>query len=272
VTQDKLVNDGFELATYSSVASLAVVLCGHAGNGKTHFGLTAPGGIAYFNLDKGLKGVLQKFVNDKKIYLHNINMPKPETGVMFSEDKHGKAKAVTYQIVKEEFVDQARKCWDQVVHLSRTAYNSKNIKSIVYDTESAMWELIRLARFGKTTQVEPYQYGPVNLEYSGLVEELCGSGKNVIFLDRMKKTYMHEKWTGKYERGGFGSLGYLADVSGQIVYNEKEGMWYIDINDKCRIDPAFMGVRLPNDDYPLPVDFPNLAVSLVEGTEYEDWE
>ena len=37
--------------------------------GKTHFALTAPGPIAYFNFDIGVEGVIGKFCKDKSIWV-----------------------------------------------------------------------------------------------------------------------------------------------------------------------------------------------------------
>ncbi len=50
------------------------------------------------------------------------------------------------------------------------ALESKEIKSIVIDTASEAWELVRLARFGKLTQVMPQHYGPVNTEFRDMIK------------------------------------------------------------------------------------------------------
>ena len=63
------------------------------------------------------------------------------------------------------------------------------VRTISVDTATELWELLRMARFGKLTQVMPYQYGPVNAEFRSLIRMAYASDKNLILLHKMRKVY-----------------------------------------------------------------------------------
>jgi hypothetical protein len=110
------------------------------------------------------------------------------------------------------------KLWDQVEAAIRTAVSDKSIRGLVVDTATEVWELLRLARFGKLTQVMPHHYGPVNAEFRELLKTVQRRpGLNSVWIHKVKKEYKTNKegkdsWSGKYERAGFTDFGFIADV------------------------------------------------------------
>lgn len=181
--------DGFELATKKTMRRMIISVAGQEKQGKTRFGLTAPGPIALFNLDIGLEGVIDQFVDKKEIQVADFNY-----------------RDATKPSEWEEM-------WERMKKAYYTALSSPRIRSLVVDTASELWELVRLARFGKLDRVQPYHYGPVNAEFRDLIRKSYDSNKNVILLHKMKREYIDDKATGNYERSGFGDTPYLVQAN-----------------------------------------------------------
>ena len=122
---------------YRLVASVS----GREKVGKTHFALTAPDPIFFINIDIGAEGVLDKFqAEGKKIYLYDVRVPRTAP--------------------KDYYVPM----WESLKKVFEKACQV-GAGSIVVDTASEVWELARLAKFGKLTQVMPQHYVEVNNEF-----------------------------------------------------------------------------------------------------------
>ena len=141
------------------------------------------------------------------------------------------------------------------------------MRSIVWDTATEVWELIRLARFGKLAQVLPVQYGPVNAEMRGLIRTAYDSNKNFVMLHKMKAEYINDRRTGKYERAGFGDSEYLVQVNLRTTYDPEERTFGIEILN-CRQNMTLCNQAFAGDL----CSFPMLAIQIIEGTALEDWE
>lgn len=191
--------------------------------GKTHFALTAPGPIAYVSTDIGHEGVVHKF-RDKDIQILDVER------------------------VEDDDDTAAEKEWDKFRKGYVGAMRDKAIRSIVVDTATEIWEVLRLARFGRLTQVMPYQYGPVNKEYRKLIRMAYDCDKNLILLHKMKAQYINDKRTGEYERAGFGDTGFLVQVNAVVWrYSADDGGEFaITIRD-CRQNPDLMGMEFEGD-------------------------
>ncbi|OPX33360.1 MAG: hypothetical protein B1H40_00090 [Candidatus Latescibacteria bacterium 4484_181] len=208
------IPQGFvDAKTISIQQRLIMSISGLEKQGKTHFSLTAPDPIAVFSTDIGEEGVVQKF-RDKDIAIMYLSK--------FDEEDSDKA--------PEEFSK------------FRTAYlrllRGKDVKTIVFDTATEIWELLRLARFGKLTQVMPYQYGPVNNEFRSLLREAYSYDKNLILLHKMRPVYINDKRVDRFERSGFGDTGYLVQVNAVSNYEDEEFMLTIE---DCRHKPELTG-------------------------------
>lgn len=201
---------GFVDADPSVQDRMIVSVRGLEKQGKTHFALTAPDPIAVFSLDIGTEGVVSKFKRDgKKIIIKDLS-----TG--------GDA-------------DEGEKVWEGFKKAYSACLQDSQVKTVVIDTETELWELIRLARFGKLTQVMPYHYGPVNGEYRKVIREAYDSSKNLILLHKMKPKYVNDKRTNEYERAGFNDVGFLAQVNCQVYRDpvDEGGEFNLEILD-CR--------------------------------------
>lgn len=239
-TVSKLESLGFVEADGEPKRRLLVSVRGLEKTGKTHFSLTAPGPIAFFDLDMGTEGVVSKFqALGKKILLNKVTPDMAETE------------------------------WPRFKEAFRAALASRQIKTIVWDTETEVWELVRLCKFGKLTQVMPYHYGPVNNEYRKLLRETYDSGKNLILLHKMKPKYIDDKRTREYERAGFNDIGFIAQVNA-IVYRDptdEGGEFNLEILD-CRQNSDAAGEVLLGEM----ASFPYLASLAFPDTNPGDWE
>jgi len=212
--------------------------------GKTHFALTAPGPIAMFSTDTGEEGVVSKF-GSKEIWI----MPMGKV-----EDEDSVDQAV-------EEIDKFKKSYTNMLR-------GDEVKTIIIDTATEVWESLRMARFGRLTQIMPYQYGPVNAEYRALVREAYGYDKNLILLHKMKPKYVNDKRTDDYERAGFGDTGFLVQVNVKSYRYDPEdgGEFSIYIRD-CRQNPDLAGEEFVGDM----CTFPFLASMVLPDIDPGTW-
>jgi len=264
-----LLQDDFIKAELEDINSLFLSLSGHDNTGKTHFGLSAPGAIALFNLDRGLKGVIEKFlIQGKDIQRLNVNIPRPKTDNVLIE-KDGKKFLKNVQVVDKDVMDQAQESLQQVINLSRKAMVNDAIRTLFYDTGTALWELWRVARFGKILQVPASAYPPVNAEFVGFCNELKDSGKNIIMTHQMRPVYIDDKKTNRFEAAQFSKMDYISDVSIRTSYDSEENEFSYIIT-RCKAHPELQW----DDDIPYDMlhDFPTMGQLVVDDTTVEDWE
>lgn len=126
-----------------------------------------------------------------------------------------------------------------------------------------------MARFGRLTQVMPYQYGPVNSEYRALIREAYGYNKNLILLHKMKPQYVNDKRTADYDRAGFGDTGFLVQVNTRVYrYSPEDGGDFAIYVEDCRQEPDMVGEELVG---PM-CSFPFLAGMVLPDIDPKEWE
>lgn len=218
--------------------------------GKTHNALTAPSPIAFANTDTGLEGVIEKFQADGKVvYSKDYRLVLP-TGTDINKNS-----------------EAGSKLWDEYKSDIRHALKSNDIRTIVADTESDTWELIRIARFGKLTQVMPHHYGPVNAEYANFWNEVYDTDKNLILLRKMKEEYddATKKYTGKFHPTGYKEIKYLVQVNIELGRNDQG--FFMRVID-CRQNMDIAGAELPGDM----CNFQSLAQMVFPESQPSEWE
>ena len=142
------------------------------------------------------------------------------------------------------------------------------VRTVVMDTASEVWELLRMAAFGKLDHVMPHHYGPVNAEYRGLLRMAYVSDKNLILLHKVKNEYINDKRTGNYERAGFTDTGFMVQVNVRCwrrLNGDKQLVFGMTIDDS-RQNADVAGMELEGEM----CSFPMLA-SVVTGTDMEKW-
>ena len=141
---------------------MVCTVSGFEKSGKSHFALTAPAPIAYFNLDAGLEGVVEPFVAaGKEVYIKNFRISREDT--------------------QEEWQSQ----WTDFMFTLDAAYRA-GAGTVVVDTLTEAYELSRLAHFGKLEQVMPNRYAPVNRQFRAVLRSAYDAKEtHTIYLQQM---------------------------------------------------------------------------------------
>ena len=222
---------GFKrLAATAATRRLIMAVSGREKQGKTHFALTAPDPIAYFDLDIGTEGVVSRFLaGGKEIYHNDYNYHSIKDVRKAGPVGIGKYIEM-WERLRADFI----------------AVLDSQVRTVIVDTATEVWELLRLARLGKLSQVMPHQYGPVNAEYRELLRLAYQSDKNVILLHKMKQEYVNDKRTGGYERAGFSDTGFMVQVNVRCwrrANGDGQLMFGLSVDD-CRQNADVAGLEL----------------------------
>ena len=240
--------------------------------GKSHHAFTAPAPIVYFDTDYGSEGVVEKFAGDKDIYDYEVKTAKD---ILI---KHKDTKGQGPQVDATEEFDRFKDAYYD-------SLNDKTIRTVVWDTATEVWELLRLAFFGKLAQVPPMKYGPANEEYRRLVRAAFDTDKNLILLHRVKDEYVGDTntgsmRTGKKLRAGFNDTGFLVQLNVVTYFDspksedgDPEEGFGLYVRD-CRQNMGIAGMRLQGkiEGIGSMCSFPYLATSVFPDTELGDWK
>jgi|SRR5580765_7728549 hypothetical protein len=235
---------------------LIMSVMGKEKEGKTHFALTAPGPIGYLNLDKGYEGVGNRFESEKEIFKSDYNIQLPKRGTDMNK-------------VAELLAPH----WENA--LEDIDYSIQNFRTSIIDTGTELWELCRIARFGKLDQVKPHHYGPVNREFRDQIYGAAyNSDCNLIVLHKLKAEYLNDKKTGNYERSGFSDTGFVVQTEVlcyRVGVDEREELGDLGFRlrvESCRQNPSIEGEILSG---PM-LNFPFLATLIFPDTTLDDWQ
>lgn len=213
---------------------LIISSSGREKTGKSTFALTGPPPIIYLNVDVGTEGVVSKFQDlGKQVLLYDIRVPK-KTSTTSSEQQ-----SVYLPL------------WTSTQNAVKKAY-SLHEGTVVWDTATEIYELARLAKLGKLTQVMPHNYVEVNNEFRELLRVAYDSPMNTVFIHKVKPKWVGGNRTSEYEVAGFGDMDYLAQVN-LIHYREQtdEGVVFSAYIKDCRQNTSVTGDVLrgmPLDD------------------------
>lgn len=218
--------------------------------GKTHFGLTMPEPIAYFQFENGLEGVgCKPEFKSKRIDKVAFDWERPTKATKGS-------KRVIEQAQKAS--DKFQLHWDHAV---------RNYRSVIMDTTTHIWEMFRIAEFGKVGEVMPHHYAPVNAEFRSFIDAAMSSSINLLMIHRVKDEYKDNKPTGRLVRDGYKGAEYDAQV---CIWMDRDfgpkdtdptkppsGLFYFQVHD-CRQNPDLVGQTFVQPDN----TFIDLAVSV----------
>jgi len=182
----------YKKATSEPPQRLVMSIDGMPKSGKTEFALSLPGPLVVHDFNFGLEGVVEKHLPHKEIFQFKYAVP------------------ITARLpgsTNSSLVEPASRVWEEFVTNFRASL--QDMRSVVVDTGSEIWELLRLARLGKLTQVPPMKYGEVNAEFRQLTQlALNQNHANVIYIHKVKPVYKNEQKTEETERAGFGDIEY----------------------------------------------------------------
>lgn len=232
--------------------SLIIVSQGKVSTGKSAWSLTAPKPLIYMKMDRELRG---EFV-EGLLATPGVYQPKER---LFLEDpkKFTQAEAV--------------KAWGAFTGVWRDAMQDKALRTIVLDTASYAWILIRMMEFGKLSSVWMKEYERVNAPFESLFYMAEDYGKIIVAIHRVSEEYAKDPKTGvdgrtgRWERKGYSRIDSVATVV-QEHYRDGEGQFGVRIL-RNKVMPTLDGLELVGDEW----GFPCLALQTFPGSEYEEW-
>lgn len=241
---------GFELLTLDSIPNrLIVCIEGLEKDGKTWWWCTAPGPSFCFNMDLSTKNTARLFTGNK-IALKDY-FPANR-----SQDAHVKV------------IEQFDTDLDKVIKVP-------DFRTIVIDNATTLWHNLRMAEFGKVTQVMPHQYTLVNTIMQTWLNKLNNCGKNIIYTHRLDKEYKkmpgdkQDSWTGAYERKGYGKIGFEVQVIVRVFsrWDHQTGINFISRVEKSALNGYLAGKEYMNADS----NFQSLAIDLLPEVDPALW-
>jgi hypothetical protein len=251
-------SSGFSRVNRKIAYRLIMATDGPEKSGKTNFAMTMPDPVAIIDTDLGLEGVVDKFQADKELYAIS-------TEVSLQELK---------ELKPEVAAAEAQKVWSRVMKGYLGVLGTA--RSIVVDNATELWEILRMARFGKLDHVKPHHYAPVNAEYRDFIRlayDQTTTSLNLIH--KIKDEYANDNRTGNKIRAGFSDTGFLVQVNcscwraispkGQPAIPFPD-FFHMTVND-CRQNMEIAGMDLSGSD----VNFPTLAVQVFPDTKERDW-
>lgn len=150
--------------------------------------------------------------------------------------------------------------------------------TIIADTGTELWELLRLGAFGTLTPQGRTDrlYGPVNAEFRQFLRGINRNHlRHLIVINQMKDEYKDVMVAGKkdsiktgnLQRVGFKELGYLADMTLRC-YKGKDGSFRAKL-EMCKLapnGPALEGTDFEDEDLNLPK-----ILAMITDTTPEEW-
>jgi hypothetical protein len=240
------------------------------GCGKTNFALTAtaarPGRL--HNFDVGLEGVINKFPMDR-IIVAPYKMPK-----IVGLDPQSASNIAN--VVWTQFTSD----YDSIISDQGKAGNGQSARTSVWDTATENWDLLRIARFGKMSQVMPHHYAPVNAENREQLRKAYDTDKNLILIHKLGAEWENTtnaagqekgRKTGRYERKGFSDIGFAVQVECRLWKEMpteigKPPIFRMAII-KCRQNPNVEGQVLDGDN----CRFGVLGMTVYPGSDPAEW-
>lgn len=247
----KLVDGAITIKPFDYRPRLIVRVGGLEKQGKTHFALTAPPPICFFDLNDRSEGVVDKFVGHKEIQIFKFRKKRATT------QKDWQLMWDTFQKNFWTFIDA-------------------DFRTGILDTETDLWEIRRLAEFGRESSV-PQKYGGLNKDIRNIYEAVNSTDKNFIVLSERKKKYVDHgvdkrgnkisTWDGSYEMAGWGNTGYKVQVNLITEFDPVEQVFNAEILN-CGLNPMIVGAPLTGTAM---CNFPFLATMIFPTTSLEDW-
>jgi len=264
-------------ATSKKIRRIVARIGGREKNGKSEWSLTSPAPIAFFNLNKRIEGVIDKFADKKEIYVYEYPSYSRDdmNEVMTLKALPDKDPKKIEKEVAELFKEKYKRIWNDIQRDFYEVAETRDIRTIVIDTETDLWETRRLAEWGRSASI-PTAFSGLNKDMRNMVEAVNYSGKNLIMISEMKKQYKDHIdkngknvgiWTGDYEMAGWTGISYKVQVNLLAKFDPLTHTFSTTIID-CGLDQMLAGEVMENDMS----TFPFLGITIFPDTTLEDWE
>lgn len=228
--------------------------------GRSRFALTAKPPIFVQSFDVGLEGTVEPFIiagKDIRALEYPFNPLDYKT-----EDARAAAADVLWNQFLKDFADAINEM---------EALGVKG--TIVWDTETEVWELLRFARFGSKSD-RANSFEDLNREYRDLVRQAYGAEISLGLIQKTKEEWISKMDpakgkmvphnTGKQVPAGMKEIGYLVQAN---LYHSRVGNTFLTTVEDVRHDAAqhLVGETFEN------LDFPTLGQYIHPETSEEDW-
>lgn len=242
--------DRFKRASATAVPRIIALSGGDAGQGKTHFWLTAPGPIVILSFDKGLEGVVEKFADKKEIRVAEYDWEP-------TDDTFDQSEAVK---LRDQFVEDYY-------------FACEHARTVVIDKCSDFWSLVRYSEFGDKTAAQ-LNYDALNQRMRKYVQHPKKLTINAGFVESLKDEWVSivkpngkegGKNTGRQKLAGFKEMPGLVNIV--LMHSFEGGVFKTAVPDKARgIGSAeVMGKTFEN------LDFQTLGMLLFPDTDTDSW-
>jgi hypothetical protein len=187
-------------------------------SGKTHFALTAPArkvgnreGIGMFAYDTGgVEGVVQKFQKTKRIFLSECRVEIPKMPAQGAYASWSVQEA-------QQIATNAEKMWQ--VFYGKYQEAVARFRTVILDTSTDVYALLRLAKFGKLTEVKPQHYEPINRIMEEMINMAYSEGVNLVMIHKMKPEWANNQLTGKIKAQGYGDAVFKSQVNVRLSHD-----------------------------------------------------
>lgn len=246
----------FKKAELSSPTKIDLIVEAMDGAGKTFFGLLGPGPVALHDFDNGLHRALQGLTDEQKVKLelYPFEYDFERTLMLPGTD------------ISTGLSKRSADAWEEFVINARASV--EKCRTNIIDTGGHVWELLRLARLGKLTQVMPVQYTAVNMEFKELIQALHRSPANNVWIHRLKPAYdaADKKIPNVFERDGYQSMSYEVDAVLRLTYDDMDGLRLRF--GKCA-NRSLTGTTVMGADK---ITFPQIAAMIYPNTDTKYWK
>ena len=213
--------------TTTTIPRIAVSLDGLDKTGKNHWAfMTAPTPLVCISQDTGTEMIAKKAVAaGRDVKVMYIDAPDPDPTITRAD-----------QVNRDEQKVCQRE-WERVRTVGKMLSQDKKIRTVVFDTGEAVWNLCLMAHFGKTTKIAQHLRTQPNAEYNKFLWDLYEERKdlNIIMIHRLKKLYLPNakgegEWTGGYERRGQNQVGFFVDISLRTGWDPNFRKFYTEVD------------------------------------------
>lgn len=219
---------GFKVPSTTLQRRLIVGVSGMEKTGKSHFSLSGPQPVIYLNLDKENNPAITTYAHARGIEIY-------EQAFYVTRDGANPASLQAANLpVWNSFKAAITEAW------------SVGKGTVVVDTTTQLYALLRMAFHGKLAQIPSFTYGIMYAELEDLLNiKAYNSGMCGVFIDKMGPVF---EGKGAIERKGYNNMPFLTQMNIETTREETPtgtafGVWIKDsshtplLNNKHFQDP-----------------------------------
>ena len=256
---------GWQLVDQPSYHRMFAATSGRERTGKTDFALQLPKPLAYIPLDRRrVQGRDPERMFPAGV-VEPINPDNPDLAP-FRFDPRYPAE------------DQVKNIWPRVEDKILSAIEDRYFRSLVIDTGTALWEMVRLFKLGKLAQVMPERYMDANMLFRSIIEAIEDRADlNCIITHKVKKEYVERgggrgNWNGEYEQTGFNDIGFMVNHQlkhTRVTNDNGDTMYALEVIDSTNTSAVGTVWNEAVDE--IPITLSAVAQKLLPGSKAKDW-